>query len=303
VDHVAERGQLDEQDARRGHGGILIPAHKVKSRVSRDCPPAVATSAEAKLPLSVAIITLDAASQVQPLLDSVGFADEVLVVDSGSTDGTVEMARAAGARVESKEWLGFGRQKAYAVSLARHDWVLCLDADERVTERLARSIREALASPRYHAYRMPRRNRFLGRWLEHGEGYPDWSLRLFHRAHAGWSSDEVHEAVLTTVDVGSLEGDLLHDSAEDVSTYIAKQNRYTSLQAKTLFAQGIRASYWHLLASPLVRFFKFYVMRMGFLDGGAGFAHVVIGCNNSFHKYLKLIELQNADRSQAKEPQ
>jgi glycosyltransferase involved in cell wall biosynthesis len=260
----------------------------------------VATS-EAKLPLTVAIITLNAASQLKPCLDSVGFADEVLLVDSGSTDGTIELALAAGGRVEFKEWLGFGRQKAHAVSIARNDWVLCLDADERVTDRLARSIREAMASPRYHAYRMARRNRFLGRWLSHGEGYPDWSLRLFHRAHAGWSSDEVHEAVLTTVDVGQLQGDLLHDSAEDVATYIAKQNRYTTLQANSLFAQGVRASHWRLLASPLVRFIKFYVMRLGFLDGGAGFAHVVIGCTNTFHKYLKLIELQRGDRPGRKE--
>lgn len=255
---------------------------------------------EAKLPLTVAIITLNAASLLKPCLASVGFADEVLLVDSGSTDGTVELAQAAGARVEHKEWLGFGRQKAHAVSLARNDWVLCLDADERVTERLAASIRAAMANPRYHAYRMPRRNRFLGRWLKYGEGYPDFSLRLFHRAHAGWSSDEVHEAVLTTVDVGRLDGDLLHDSAEDVATYIAKQNRYTTLQANTLFAQGVRASYWRLLASPLVRFVKFYVMRLGFLDGGPGFAHVVIGCGNTFHKYLKLIELQKADPSKEK---
>jgi len=254
----------------------------------------VATTAEAKLPLTVAIITLNAASQIEPCLESVAFADEILLVDSGSTDGTPELARRFGARVETKEWLGFGRQKGHAVAIARNDWVLCLDADERVTEQLARSIRAAMASPRYRAWRMARRNRFLGRWLSHGEGYPDWSLRLFHRAHASWSSDEVHEAVLTTADVGTLEGDLLHDSAEDVATYLGKQNRYTTLQAKTLFAQGVRASHWRLLASPLVRFVKFYVVRGGFLDGGAGFAHVVVGCNNTFHKYLKLIELQRS---------
>lgn len=257
---------------------------------------------EAKLPLTVAIITLNAASLLKPCLASVGFADEILIVDSGSTDGTAEVALATGARIEQKEWLGFGRQKAHAVSLARNDWVLCLDADERVTDRLADSIRAAMANPRYHAYRMARRNRFLGRWLKHGEGYPDFSLRLFHRAHAGWSSDEVHEAVLTTVDVGRLEGDLLHDSAEDVATYLAKQNRYTSLQAQSMFAQGVRASYWHLLASPLVRFVKFYVLRLGFLDGGPGFAHVVIGCGNTFHKYLKLIELQKSERPSKGQP-
>ena len=178
--------------------------------------------------------------------------------------------------------------------MARNDWVLCLDVDERVSEPLAASIRAALANPRYRAYRMARRNRFLGRWLAHGEGYPDWSLRLFHRAHASWSNDDVHEAVLTTAEVGTLEGDLMHDSAEDVATYMAKQNRYTSLHAQALFRQGVRAGYWRLLASPMARFIKFYFLRLGFLDGGPGFAHIVIGCNNSFHKYLKLIELEKA---------
>jgi hypothetical protein len=102
----------------------------------------------------------------------------------------------------------------------------------------------------------------------------------------------VHEAVLTTAEVGRLDGDLLHDSAEDVATYMTKQNRYTTLHAEALFRQGVRASYWRLLTSPLARFLKFYVLRLGFLDGGPGFAHIVIGCNNSFHKYLKLIELE-----------
>ena len=256
----------------------------------------VASPAQDKLPLSVAIIALNAAGQIGPCLASVAFADEVLVVDSGSTDATVEIARRHGARVEAKEWLGFGRQKQHAVSVARNEWVLCLDSDERVSERLAASIRAALAGGRYHAWRMPRRNRFLGRWLRHGEGYPDWSLRLFHRAHAGWSNDDVHEAVLTTAEVGSLEGDLLHESAEDVTTYLAKQNRYTTLHAQALYRQGVRGSYWRLLLSPLARFVKFYVLRLGFLDGGPGFAHIAIGCNNSFLKYLKLIELEKAPR-------
>jgi len=256
----------------------------------------VAPSPGEKLPLTVAIIAFNAAAQIEPCLASVAFAGEIVVVDSGSTDGTAEIARRHGARVETREWLGFGRQKQLAVSAARHDWVLCLDVDERVTESLARSIGEAVRGSRYHAWRMARRNRFLGRWLAHGEGYPDWSLRLFHRAHAGWSNDDVHEAVLTTAEVGSLEGDLLHESAEDVATYIAKQNRYTTLHAQALFRQGVRASYWRLLASPLARFLKFYVLRLGFLDGGPGFAHIAIGCNNSFLKYLKLIELEKAAR-------
>ncbi len=245
-----------------------------------------------KLPLTVAIIALDAAGQIGPCLASVAFADEILVVDSGSRDETVAIAERHGARVIRKEWLGFGRQKQFAVSEARNDWVLCLDVDERVTERLERSIRAALAGRRYRAWRVARRNRFLGAWLGHGEGYPDWTLRLFHRAHASWSNDEVHEAVLTTAEVGRLDGDLLHDSAEDVAAYMAKQYRYSTLHAQALYDQGVRAGFLRLFLSPLARFVKFYFLRLGFLDGGPGFAHVVIGCNNTFHKYLKLIELQ-----------
>jgi glycosyltransferase involved in cell wall biosynthesis len=256
----------------------------------------VASAPEDKLPLTVAIITLNAGAQIEACLASVAFADEVLVVDSGSTDETVAIARARGARVLAHEWLGFGRQKQLAVQNARNDWVLSLDADERVSEALARSIGAALGERRYKAFRMARRNRFLGAWLAHGEGYPDWSLRLFHRGHASWSNDEVHEAVLTTAEVGRLEGDLLHDSAEDLATYLAKQNRYTTLHARSLFEQGVRASYWRLLVNPLVRFLKFYVLKLGFLDGGPGLAHIAVGCSNTFHKYLKLIELQRAAR-------
>lgn len=249
-----------------------------------------------KLPLTVAVIALNAEAQIGELVASVGFADEVLVVDSGSTDATVNVAEALGARVVRKEWLGYGRQKQFAVTSARNDWVLCLDVDERVTPRLAQSIRAALADRRYKAWRMARRNRFLGVWLAHGEGYPDWTVRLFHRAHASWSNDDVHEAVLTTAEVGRLDGDLLHDSAEDIATYMTKQNRYTTLHAEALYRQGVRAGYAKLFVNPVVRFLKFYVLKLGFLDGGAGFAHVAIGCNNTFHKYLKLIELQRAHK-------
>ncbi len=256
----------------------------------------MAHAEEPKLPITVAIIALNAAGQIEHCLASVSFADDVLVVDSGSTDGTVAIAERLGARVVHRDWLGFGRQKQYAVSAAKHDWVLCLDVDERVTDRLAGSIRSALGDARIKAWRMARRNRFLGVWLRHGEGYPDWTLRLFDRTHASWSNDEVHEAVLTTVEVGRLDGDLLHDSAEDIATYLAKQNRYTSLHAAALHKQGIRAGYARLLLSPLARFIKFYFLRLGFLDGGPGFAHVVIGCCNTFHKYLKLIELGKGER-------
>jgi len=248
------------------------------------------------MPLSAVIITRNAASQLEDCLGSVRFADEIVVVDSGSSDGTCDLARRGGARVLHKEWLGFGPQKQFAVGAAAYDWVLCVDADERVSDALRKKILAELEAPRGFVYAMPRCNRFLGRWLRHGEGYPDWSARLFHRAHARWSDDPVHESVVTDAPVLRLSGDLLHESAETLEKYLDKQNRYTSLQAESLRAEGRRANALHLLLSPLLRFFKYYVLRLGFLDGVPGLIHVTIGCMNSFNKYAKLIALERAAR-------
>ena len=249
-----------------------------------------------RVSLSAVLITRNAASRIEECLASVGFADEIVVVDSGSDDRTCEIAARLGARVVHKEWLGFGRQKQFAVDQAAHDWVLCIDADERVSAKLAESIRRALAAPVSPVYRMARRNRFLGRWLLHGEGYPDWSPRLFDRSRARWSDDTVHEKVLYAVTPGTLDGDLLHDSAEDLATYLAKQNRYTTLAARQLYERGRTAGALKLVFSPVFRFFKFYVLRLGFLDGVPGLVHIAIGCVNSFHKYAKLIELQTTGK-------
>jgi len=244
-------------------------------------------------PLSVVIITKNAAVQLAACLESAAFADEILVVDQDSSDGTAELAAMHGARVmQKKEWLGFGPQKQFAVAAARHDWVLCLDADERVSEPLRASILAVLSAPAAQAYAMPRCNRFMGRWLRHGEGYPDWSLRLFDRRHARWSDDPVHEKVLADAPAARLKGDLLHDTAETLAGYLDKQNRYTSMQAEALFKAGKRAGVAQLLLSPPLRFTKFYFLRLGFLDGTAGLVHIAIGCCNSFHKYAKLMALQ-----------
>lgn len=245
-------------------------------------------------PLSVVIITLNAASQLAACLDSARFAEEILVVDSGSDDGTRELAERHGARVIHQDWLGFGPQKQFAVAAAAHDWVLCLDADERVSPALQASIENALASPFTAAFRFPRCNRFLGRYLKFGEGYPDWSLRLFDRRHARWSDDAVHEKVVTSSPVGTLAGDLLHDSAESLASYLSKQNRYTTLAAEMALAAGKRASFGRLALSPLLRFVKFYLVRQGFRDGLPGLIHIAIGCFNSFTKYAKMLERQNA---------
>ena len=252
-------------------------------------------NAAPRAPLSAVLITRNAAAVLAPCLESLAFADEIVVVDSGSSDGTAEIAKRFGARLVQKEWLGFGRQKQYAVDQARHDWVLCLDADETVSPQLAASIQAALAAPVSPVYRMPRRNRFLGRWLSHGEGYPDWSPRLFNRMNARWSDDLVHEKVLYAVTPGTLQGDLMHDSSDDLTAYLDRQNRYTTLAARQAYELGRSAGFFHLLLSPVVRFFKFYVFRLGFLDGMPGLVHISIGCMNSYLKYAKLIELRKAD--------
>lgn len=250
-----------------------------------------ASAAPASAALSAVLITRNAAEQLSACLASLAFADEIVVVDSGSEDATREIVHRYGGRLIDRQWLGFGRQKQFAVDQASHDWVLCIDADERVSPQLAASIRRALAQPLAPVYRMARCNRFLGRWLRHGEGYPDWSPRLFDRRAAHWSDDPVHEKVLYTMTPGTLGGDLLHESAEDLSRYLDKQNRYTTLAAQQLYARGRSANMLHLVFSPLARFVKFYLFRFGFLDGIPGLVHILIGCLNSFMKYAKLIEL------------
>lgn len=251
-----------------------------------------------RIPLSAVIITRNAATTLPSCLEALAFCDELLVVDSGSTDQTVALAFAHGARVMHQDWLGYGPQKQFAVDQARHDWVLCIDADERVSEALRASILQVLRQPQHSAYRFPRCNRFLGRYLRHGEGYPDLSLRLFDRRQARWSTDAVHEKVLTEAVVATLAGDLLHDSAETLEAYLAKQGRYTTLAAQQAHSEGQRAHAGLLLFSPLVRFIKFYLLRLGFLDGLPGLVHILIGCCNSFTKYAKMIELQSQQAQQ-----
>jgi glycosyltransferase involved in cell wall biosynthesis len=250
------------------------------------------------MPLSLVVITRDAAGELADCLASAPFAGEALVVDSGSGDDTVEVARRCGARVLVEPWRGFGPQKRFACAEAAHDWVLCLDADERVTPALAASIATAFAQgePRAAGFECARRNRFLGRWLAHGEGYPDWNLRLFDRRRAGWSDDAVHERVLARGPVERLAGDLLHASAESIDAYVAKQNRYTTLQAEAMHARGERAGFARLALSPLARFLRYYLLKLGFLDGAAGFAHIAIGAFASFLKYAKLRALGAPDR-------
>lgn len=241
--------------------------------------------------LSAVVIARNEESAIGACLDSLAWCQEIVMVDSGSTDRTREIAVERGARVIDHEWEGYGRQKNYAVRQATNEWVLCIDADEIVGAELRASIEKALSGPAFRAYEMARCNRFMGCWLRHGEGYPDWILRLFDRRVANWSEDPVHEKVLSEVEVGRLDGDLLHDSAQTLHSYLEKQNHYTSLQAELLYRNGVRPSLFKLVFSPLARFLKFYLLRRGFLDGVPGLVHILIGCNNTLMKNAKLIAL------------
>lgn len=302
MNHVAKRRRFDEQDSHGVRLGIREsaaerstgpnPERELKCGLQvRGIIREYSLTDRTRVALSAVLITKNAGEQLDACLASLSFCDEIVIVDSGSSDSTLEVARRFNARVIPHEWMGFGRQKQFAVDQASNDWVLCIDADERVSPQLATSITQVLLKPATPVFRMPRCNRFLGKWLRHGEGYPDWSPRLFDRRSARWSDDTVHEKVLYAVTPGTLDGDLLHESADNIRDYLEKQNRYTTLAAQQMFERGQSSNALQLVASPMVRFLKFYFFRLGFLDGMPGLAHTIIGCMNSFMKYAKLAEL------------
>ena len=249
--------------------------------------------------LSLVVITKNAAWSLAKCLQSAEWIPNKVVVDSGSTDDTVQVAKRAGASVVHQEWLGFGPQKQFAVKLAPTDWVLCLDADEFLSPELSLSLKSLFEKEQLcDAYEFPRSNKFLGRFLKHGEGYPDWSLRLFNKNKARWSDDLVHEKVVAlegVLKVGRLNGDLMQESGESISHYIDKQNRYTDIQSHLIIEKGKRVSCLRLIFSPFLRFVKFYFFKRGFLDGLPGFVHIVIGCMSVFLKYLKVIANQRVE--------
>jgi len=249
------------------------------------------------LSISAVIITLNEEKNIKSCLESVSFCEEILIIDSGSNDNTASIAKDCGAKVIHQEWLGYGPQKQFAIEQASHKWVLCLDADERVSPQLKESICHLeLGHHNIAGYIMPRRNHFLGKALHYGEGYPDLSLRLFNRQFGSWSLDSVHETVLLNGNTEKLRGDLLHYSEDTIASYLNKQNQYTSLQAQRLFKANKRISSTKCITSPIIRFIKFYFIRRGFLDGLPGLIHITIGCFTAFLKYTKLLELQRSGK-------
>ena len=242
--------------------------------------------------LSVVIITRNEADNILACLQSVAFADEVVVLDSGSTDDTVAIARAAGARVEvAADWPGFGPQKNRALALAQGEWVLSLDADERVTPQLAAEVLATIAEPAHDAYEIPRLSNFCGRFIRHSGWWPDPVLRLFRRGTARFTDAAVHEKVVPRGSVGRLQAHLLHYTYADLDMALAKMNRYSGDAARMMHARGKRASLASALGHGAWTFVRIYLLRRGFLDGRHGFVLAAVAAMGSFSRYAKLMFL------------
>jgi glycosyltransferase involved in cell wall biosynthesis len=261
---------------------------------NRDCrsdiPVAIIGSKLKKL--SVAIITRNEEGNIDRCLSSVAFADEIIVLDSGSEDRTVEIARRYTDRVIETDWPGHVKQKQRAVDQAAHDWILAIDADEEVTLLLRESIQAALSEEEgKDAYTLTRKVYYLGQWINHCGWYPEWRIRLFNRRKGRWGGYDPHDKVESSGTVGKLLGDLNHYSYRDVSHHLARINEYTTIMARQYFQKGRRGRFDQMLLRPPFNFIKKYFWQMGFLDGVAGFVICVLASYYVFLKYLKLWEL------------
>lgn len=248
--------------------------------------------------LSVVIITRNEEVNLGRCIESVKFADEVIVVDSHSEDRTVEIARQFGAKIFTVDWTGFGPAKQYAVKQASGDWILSVDADEALSPSLAEEIRGIVdSSPAIDGYDMPRLTNFLGRWIRHCGWYPDRVLRLFRRGRGRFTDATVHEQLVVDGPTGHCLGNLYHHSYPTLELYIEKFNRYTTMGAEQAFERGERTSLFDLTFRPAAAFVKHYISKAGFLDGVEGLMISVLSSCAVFVKYAKLRQLSlNSDK-------
>lgn len=253
--------------------------------------------------LTVTVITYNEAAAVGGALESVSWADEIIVVDSGSTDDTVAIARRYTPHVEVRPWSGYGAQKNHAASRASHDWILSIDADERVTPALADEIRRLFErGPEAAGYRIRRVSHYLGRWIRSTDWYPDLHLRLYDRRRARWSTRPVHESIELDGRAATLRGELLHHPYRDVSEHLRKIDRYTTLVAEQWAAEGRRTTALQAFVFPQLAFLRNYVLKRGFRDGTTGLVVSMLNSYYVFLKYAKLIERQHAARADAAAP-
>lgn len=251
-------------------------------------------------PLSCCIIAMDEEDRIGDCLASVAFCDEILVVDSHSRDRTRELAQAAGARVIERDWPGHVAQKEFAIRQAAHDWVLCVDADERVSPELRAEIEglRARAFPGHAGWRFPRLVNYLGTWVRHGTWYPDLQLRLFDRRRAHWGGHDPHDRVELQpgATAGRLAGDLFHHPYRSFADHLHTIEQYTTLMARGMAARGRRAGLADLVVRPWVRFARFYVLKRGFLLGWKGLILAFLAAHYVRLKYMKLLLLTRGER-------
>jgi len=243
------------------------------------------------MPLSVIIITRNESANILACLESVAFADEVIVLDGQSTDDTVHLARNSGAKVFiAQSWEGFGPQKNKALSYANHDWVLSIDADERVSADLAFEIQQVLSQPKHTLYDIPRLTNFCGQWIHHCGWRPDCVARLFKKHTARFSDDVVHEKLIPTEKYprGLLQHSLLHYSYPSAQSYWRKLQIYSQAWAAQKFAQGHTTTISRAVSSGIVAFIKSYIIRLGFLDGAMGLAVCIMQAQAAYGKYFTL---------------
>jgi len=246
-------------------------------------------------PLSVTIITRNESAHIEACLASVDWADERLVVDCGSTDDTVALAERAGARVIVHEWPGYAAQKNFAASLATHDWILSVDADERVTPELADEVANLLATtPAAAGYRVPRLTWHLGRWFRTTDWYPDYQLRLYDRRRGRWKTRRVHESVDVDGTPGQLRHDLQHYAYRDITHHLETISRYTTLAAQDLFDSGRRVGASDVIIHPIAAFLRNYVLRRGIVDGVPG---LIVSTMNAFYVFLKIAKVWELGRA------
>jgi glycosyltransferase involved in cell wall biosynthesis len=252
-----------------------------------------------KAPLSVALIVRNEAGNLADCLRSIVFARQIVVVDSGSEDGTLRIASDFGCEVFGEAWRGFGAQKQFAVEQCREEWILVLDADERIPPETARVIRRIVESPgAADGYSFPRKNFFQGRWIRHAGWWPDRVVRLFRKGKGRVTEVRVHEAVAVEGLVESLDVPIEHRTESRIGPILRKIDRYSTLGAEEAFAQGRRSSIWEAFLRAKFTFFRNYLLRGGFLDGPQGLTLAVTDAVNKFFKYAKLSERnrRNEDR-------